>query len=196
MTPSPRSRRAAVLAPVLGLLLVGTLAPADAAGAVVSVRDFSFTPATVAVAPGQSVTWEFGSLHTTTSDQRFWDSGDRGAGASYAVAFRDAGTFGYHCTMHPSMTGRVVVPVTATGSAATGWRLRWSVRSSTPSNRRFDVRVKRVGATTWTVFRKATAKRAGLFNPSGRGSYLVRARTRNVGVGASGWSPALTVSIS
>jgi plastocyanin len=179
----------------LGMLLALTPAPAGASGVTVSVQDFSFTPSTVAVGLGQTVTWQFHSMHTSTSDQRFWDSGMRSSGG-FVVTFRDAGSYAYHCSMHPSMTGRVRVPMTAAGSASDGWRLRWSVRTSTPANRRFDVRFKKVGTSTWTTFRRATAKRAGHFDPAGAGSYLVKARTRNVGVGKSGWSPALTVRIS
>jgi hypothetical protein len=70
------------------------------------------------------------------------------------------------------------------------------VRTSTPASRRYDVRVERVGASTWTSYRKATARRSGSFDPMRAGSYLVEARTRNVGVGASGWSPALTIAVS
>jgi hypothetical protein len=159
------------------------------------VQDFAFTPAAVTVGMGSTVTWVFHSEHTTTSDQGFWDSGHRSAGR-FVVTFRDAGGFGYHCEMHPSMTGRVRVPLTASGSAARGWSLRWSTRTSTPSNVRFDVRFKRVGTTTWRSFRRASAKRAGLFHPARSGRYVVKARTRNVGVGASGWSPRLRLRIS
>ena len=197
MTPprAPRLRDALIflLGPVVGLAVLVT--PAAATGAEVAVRDISITPATVTVGQGETVTWVFHAMHTSTSNQGFWDSGARSSG-DFAVTFPDAGTFGYHCSMHPSMTGRVRVPVRATGTAATGWRLRWSARTSTPVGRRFDVQVKRVGATTWTWLRRATARRSASFDPSRGGSYLVRARTRNTGVGASGWSPALTVPVS
>jgi len=193
---SPRApRRLAGLASLLGLLLVLPLAPARAADTVVTVQDFSFTPASVRTGLGDTVTWVFLAMHTTTSNQRFWNSGARESG-SYRVTFSDAGTFRYHCSMHPFMTGRVSVPVRAAGSATGGWRITWSVRTTTPANRRFDVRVKRVGASSWTSYRSATAKRSGSFDPARAGSYVVEARTRNVGVGASGWSPALTVAVS
>jgi hypothetical protein len=199
MKPPRPPRLAAALVPLLGPLLglgLGVLTtPAEATSADVSVQDFSFTPASVTVGEGDTVTWTFHALHTTTSNQAFWDSGARSSG-SYAVAFLDAGTFGYHCSMHPSMTGRVRVPVRATGTAATGWRLRWSARTTTPAGRRFDVQVRRAGATTWTWLRRATAKRSALFDPSRSGSYLVRARTRNGDVGRSGWSPAVTLQVS
>ena len=195
MSPSHALRRAAVLVPLLALFLAVPLAPAGATSASVSVQDFSFTPATVTVGQGETVTWTFHAMHTSTSDQRFWDSGMRSSG-SYVVGFTDAGTFGYHCSMHPFMTGRVRVPLQASGAAASGWRLRWSSRTSTPADRRFDVQVKRAGSTTWTWFRRAAAKGAGFFDPARKGRYVVRARTRHVGVGTSRWSPLLTVQIS
>jgi hypothetical protein len=195
MMPPRALRRVAALIPLLGLLLVVPLSPAGASTTLVSVQDFSFTPATVTVGMGHTVTWAFHSMHTTTSNQRFWNSGRRSSG-TYVVTFRDAGTFAYHCAMHPSMTGRVHVPMKAVASMTGGFTLRWSSRTSTPSNRRFDVAFKRVGATTWSWFRHGSAKRAGHFAPTRAGHYLVRARTRNVGVGASGWTPALTVAIS
>jgi plastocyanin len=194
----PRALGRLVLLPLLslvGLLLVNPVAPAGATTTVVSVQNYSFTPAIVTVAMGQTVTWEFHAMHTTTSNQRFWDSGMRSSGG-YVVTFRDAGTFGYHCSMHSSMTGRVRVAMTRTGSSANGWRMRWSTRTSTPANRRFDVQYKGIGASTWTWFRKGTARRAGSFDPTRNGSYVLRARTRNVGVGASAWSPTTTVRIS
>ncbi|MGY2875327.1 plastocyanin [Marmoricola sp. URHA0025 HA25] len=196
MTPPRAPRCIAALIALLGLVLLGPLASARAADTVVSVQDFSFTPAAVTTGLGDTVTWAFASMHTTTSNQRFWSSGARDSGDRYQVRFRDAGAFGYHCSMHPSMTGRVSVPVRASGSSASGWRLTWSVRTSTPANRRFDVRLKRVGTSRWTSYRKATAKRAASFDPARTGTYLVEARTRNVGAGVSGWSPALTVAIS
>lgn len=192
MSPS-RLLRGAAIAPLLALLLLAAPPSANAAGAVVSVQDFSFTPATATVGLGQTVTWQFHAMHTSTSNQRFWDSGMRSSG-DFTVGFLDAGTFRYHCSMHPSMTGSVRVPLTATGSAADGWRLRWSVRSSTSADRRFDVQYKRAGTGAWHSFRSATAKRSGRFHPAA-GSYVVRARTRNVGVGTSSWSPKRTVTV-
>ena len=196
----PRAPRLAaamvpLLGPFLGLVVAVVATPAAATSAVVTVQDFSFTPATVTVGQSETVTWAFRALHTTTSNQGFWDSGARASG-DYAVTFLDAGTFGYHCSMHPSMTGRVRVPVRATGTAATGWRLRWTARTTTPADRRFDVQVRRSGSSTWTWLRRATARRAAPFDPSRSGSYLVRARTRNVGAGISGWSPPLTVPVA
>jgi plastocyanin len=190
-----RNRLLVLLATVLGLTFLVPSSPVLAASATVSVTNFAFTSANVTVGQGQKVTWVFHAEHTTTSRQGFWDSGMRSSGG-YAVTFPDAGTFAYLCTMHPSMTGSVKVPLKATGTAKKGWTLRWSSRSSTPSNRRFDVQYHRVGVAAWTSFRSATASRTAKFNPAKSAKYVVRARTNNVGHGTSGWSPSLTVTIS
>ena len=74
-------------------------------GRVVAFED----PITIRV--GQTVTWTNTDPvpHTVTSDAGLWDSGDIASGGSFSRAFLIAGSFGYHCSMHPAMTGRVVV---------------------------------------------------------------------------------------
>ncbi|MFL6158205.1 MAG: hypothetical protein ACJ72D_19100 [Marmoricola sp.] len=184
-----------LLSAALGLAFLAPTGPVIAANASVSVDNFAFTSANVAVGQGQKVTWTFHSEHTTTSRQGFWNSGMKSSG-TYVVTFPDAGTFAYLCTMHPSMTGSIKVPLTATGTAKKGWTLRWSSRTSTPASRRYDVQYHRVGVAAWTSFRTGSAARTGLFNPSRSAKYVVRARTTNVGHGSSGWTPSLTVTIS
>ncbi|MCW2753423.1 MAG: blue (type 1) copper domain protein [Marmoricola sp.] len=184
----------ALLAALAGVLLVNAAGPADAATTTVGVANYAFTPSSVQVAMGGTVAWEFHGDHTTTSNEGFWDSGERTSG-SFVHAFPDAGNFGYHCMMHPFMTGMVRVPLRAAGRPLTGYRLTWSVRSSTPASLRYDVQYKVSGATRWTSFRSATVQRSARFNPARSATYLVRARTRRVGGGTSGWTAALHVVI-
>ena len=55
-----------------------------------------------------------GTTHTATSDTGAWDTGNLDPGAtSSAVSFPTAGTFPYHCAIHPSMVGSVVVSAAA-----------------------------------------------------------------------------------
>ncbi len=80
----------------------------------VNIVDFSFQPATITIQPGDSVQWnQTGAQpHSTTSDvssTEVWDSGVMGTGASYTHQFNNAGSFGYFCTVHPFMTGTVIV---------------------------------------------------------------------------------------
>lgn len=72
-----------------------------------------FTPASVAIARGGTVTWTFGAILHNVDFQ-----GTAGApapipntsNASVARTFNNAGTFGYSCSLHSGMNGTVQVP--------------------------------------------------------------------------------------
>jgi plastocyanin len=84
-------------------------------GAMVRIAsDLTFTPPTVTIPVGRSVTWRnFDAIaHTSTSDAGVtpaWNSGNIAAGGQYVRTFTAAGSFAYHCNVHPGMTGTVVV---------------------------------------------------------------------------------------
>ena len=77
----------------------------------VGIHDFAFEPADMSVAVGTTVTWsnEGPSDHTVTADDGSFDSGTVTAGSSFANTFDTAGTFTYHCSIHPQMTGTITV---------------------------------------------------------------------------------------
>ena len=83
-----------------------------AAGTTVSVQDNSFSPATIKVAKGDTVTFtnEGGIDHTVTatSGAKF-DSGSLAPGATFKFTAEKAGTVGYVCTFHPGMQGTIEV---------------------------------------------------------------------------------------
>ena len=60
---------------------------------------------------GMTVTWTNNDFvdHTTTSNGTGWNSGVVAPGGTFSVTFQSAGTFPYHCTIHPGMVGTVVV---------------------------------------------------------------------------------------
>lgn len=95
-------------------------------GAKVSIIDFSFNPSTLTVAPGTTVTWtnNGSTAHTITGPD--WDSGQVQPGSTFTHTFNTAGTFAYHCTIHPTMTGQIIV--TASGTSGGG-----TTTSTTPS---------------------------------------------------------------
>jgi plastocyanin len=68
-----------------------------------------FSPATVAVKAGGTVTWsnKDGSTHNTASDTGLWDS-DIAAGAGFSRVFNTTGSFAYHCKLH-GFTGTITV---------------------------------------------------------------------------------------
>jgi plastocyanin len=76
----------------------------------VNIADLTFSPSSVTIAPTQTVTWANAdsTAHTVTFDSGP-NCGNVAAGASLAVNFGTAGTFPYHCTIHPSMKATVVV---------------------------------------------------------------------------------------
>lgn len=75
----------------------------------VSIVNFAFSPATLTVPKGTTVTWtnEDSSSHTVTGGD--FDSGTLAKGESYSHSFDEAGTFDYTCTIHPSMRGTLIV---------------------------------------------------------------------------------------
>ena len=71
-----------------------------------------FDPATFTVSVGGTVTWINKDTmgHTVTSDiTGLFDSGLLSTGATWSHTFTTVGTYPYHCTPHPQMTGTIVV---------------------------------------------------------------------------------------
>jgi plastocyanin len=105
---------------VAGVALVGMFATSlvVAANGSVSIAGLAYHPATVTVNVGEHVTWTNadGTDHTATANDGSFDTGIIGDGASAAVTFASAGTFPYHCAIHRSMTGAVVVVAAAAPS--------------------------------------------------------------------------------
>jgi plastocyanin len=88
-----------------------TAATTEKGGAKVSIVNFTFTPGEITIAPGESVTWtnDDGAPHGLE-----YHDGAKGTdlllpGASFNRRFDRPGTYDYNCSVHPYMTGRVVV---------------------------------------------------------------------------------------
>jgi len=76
----------------------------------VSIVDFAFKPDAVTVKAGTTVTWtNHGRTHTVTADAGSFDSGHISSGGTFSMTFKKAGTYAYHCSIHPSMVAQVVV---------------------------------------------------------------------------------------
>ena len=103
------------------LLLLGTLisfgnkdAAAEstnsAAGAV-KIDNFSFTPSTVTVPVGTTVTWTNSDdiPHTVVSDDKVFKSKVLDTDEKFSYTFTKPGTYPYFCSIHPKMTGQIVV---------------------------------------------------------------------------------------
>ncbi len=72
--------------------------------------DQSYSPNPAAVKAGQSVSWTNNDSITHTATGTGWDTGQVAPGQTSApIKFSTAGTFDYHCSIHPSMVGRLNV---------------------------------------------------------------------------------------
>ena len=81
------------------------------AAAEVKIDNFSFTPAELKVPVGTTVTWTNGDdiPHTVVSTDRVFKSKVLDTGDKYSFTFAAAGTYPYFCSIHPKMTGKVIV---------------------------------------------------------------------------------------
>ena len=93
-------------------------APAPSASTPVSIPlgastlgNRAFAPDQVDIAVGGTVTWTNTDsiTHTTTADQGSWDSGSVAPGGKFSSTYSTAGTFPYHCAIHPGMVGTITV---------------------------------------------------------------------------------------
>jgi plastocyanin len=77
----------------------------------VTIQSFAFSPATITVKVGDSVTWtnQDSVGHSATADDNSFDTGVFSQGQSKSITFSKAGTFTYHCSVHPNMKAKVVV---------------------------------------------------------------------------------------
>jgi plastocyanin len=75
------------------------------------IQGSAFNPDKITVTAGTTITWtnKDGAVHTVTGDTGLFDSGDIAANGTYTHKFSTAGTFLYHCKVHTTMTGTVVV---------------------------------------------------------------------------------------
>ncbi|MDD2753796.1 MAG: photosystem II protein Y [Candidatus Portnoybacteria bacterium] len=73
------------------------------------IKESKFTPNFSAAESGIKATWfnEDDEKHTVTGDS--WGSGEIAPGKAYSKIFNEAGTYKYHCSIHPSMTGEIIV---------------------------------------------------------------------------------------
>jgi plastocyanin len=77
----------------------------------VAIRNFAFGPQVVTAKARTTVHWtnQDSEAHTVTSDNGAFGSSALQPGAGYSFTFTKPGTYSYHCTIHPFMTGEVVV---------------------------------------------------------------------------------------
>lgn len=116
--------RAALTGATLQLLLWAAPAATQAAAgteANATIDNFTFTPQRMTVKAGTTVTWinQDDIPHTVVAtDKKTFKSGALDTDDKFTFTFTTAGTYDYFCSLHPHMTGTIVVEP-ATGGGAT-----------------------------------------------------------------------------
>jgi plastocyanin len=113
---------AAALGAAIAPILAAVVAPVRAQNVptAVSIDNFTFTPPTLTIKAGTTVTWTnkddiphgIGWVKNAFTKSKALDTDD-----GYALTFATPGAYAYFCYLHPHMTGTVVVEA-ATGDAA------------------------------------------------------------------------------
>lgn len=103
-------------------LLALPIMPISASAGTVNIYDNFYSPQTLTVPVGSTVTWyNQGSMnHTVTSSAGMFNSGTMTPGSTFSVTFNGVGTYNYYCQFHQGMTGTVIVTPTGGGSGDTG----------------------------------------------------------------------------
>jgi plastocyanin len=112
-------KRFAVTIAVLMLVLLGlfVLDLSSSSGsqsnttAEVKIDNFSFTPETITVNAGTTVTWVNGDdvPHTVASDDKVFKSRALDTDEKFAYTFTKPGTYAYFCSLHPKMIAKIIV---------------------------------------------------------------------------------------
>lgn len=78
-------------------------------GNAITIKNFTFSPATLTVQKGTIVIWtnEDAGQHQIKSTT--FNSNPFGQGQSFSATFDTVGTFDYSCAIHPTMTGKIIV---------------------------------------------------------------------------------------
>ncbi len=87
--------------------------PADANSKpnTVKIDNFNFMPQTLTVHPGTTVTWinQDDVPHTVTSTEKKFKSRALDTDDRFSFTFTATGTYNYFCSVHPHMTGKIIV---------------------------------------------------------------------------------------
>lgn len=119
MRAARRAVQGAVLAlsVLLGMVFVVPGGQASAATYRVTMSGYAYSPATLTIPAGSTVTWtnQDTAPHDvkTTSGPAAIHSPMLNKGGSWSFTFTTPGTYAYYCTVHPNMTARIVVQAPA-----------------------------------------------------------------------------------
>lgn len=77
----------------------------------VAIQNFAFSPQIIVITPGTTVTWTNADEdpHTVVANDKSFHSAAMDTDESYSFTFTKPGEFAYFCSLHPHMTGKVIV---------------------------------------------------------------------------------------
>jgi plastocyanin len=113
-------RNVVVFAGLLGVVASATMihgsqiaraAEEKNAAASITIDNFSFSPKEITVAAGTTITWvnHDDVPHTVVSPDKKFRSKALDTDDQFSFTFTDAGTYSYFCSVHPMMTGKIIV---------------------------------------------------------------------------------------
>jgi plastocyanin len=108
---APSKRRAAILWAMLMTLAWAMPAAAAESTVEITIDNFTFTPATITVEPGTSVHWvnRDDIPHMVVAKSLGFKSQALDTDDSFSHQFHEVGVIDYFCSLHPHMTGKVIV---------------------------------------------------------------------------------------
>jgi plastocyanin len=108
-SPAPAGSAPAASAPAAGG--GGCTTSSEAGGVSAGIENFAFTPAEVTASVGETITWTNAdsAAHTVTLDDGACDTGNIAQNASAGLVFDAAGSYPFHCKIHPNMTGTITI---------------------------------------------------------------------------------------
>ena len=192
-------RRAALSA--IALLMFSSGSVSAGTDSQIEIFDNGFNPASVNIPIGYSVHWHNGGAMTHTATANKFDRFDETVASgetTASVLMVYAGTWSYHCDIHPEMHGRVRVSMLAepfSGSIGTTFVLRVATEAL-PAGFVEDIQRRRQGSGTWQLWR-TTSRRKVEWTPGKLGAWQFRARLRKTSTGqATGWSSVIAIAVN
>jgi len=118
VTTTTATQTTAVTLPVATTITEAPTTTSPPAAVAVTIQNFAFTPASITVPKGTTVTWtnQDSASHTIVNDAtsttalgKLFSSNPLGMGQTFSFTFHDEGTFAYHCGIHTFMKGTITV---------------------------------------------------------------------------------------
>ena len=89
----------------------GCSTSSEAAAVTVQIANFAFDPPEATAKVGETIGWtnNDSTPHTATLDDASCDTGNIAADGTAGLVFDAAGTYAYHCKIHPNMTATITI---------------------------------------------------------------------------------------